>query len=47
MRAGAKDEDVLNTFRAAVNSRTKDGFEAEQNRFKNPLVSESMATIGG
>ena len=46
LRSGATDEQVVETLKTALNHRAKDGFEAEQRRFKIP-VSESMATIGG
>lgn len=46
LRSGATDEQLVETLKTALNHRAKDGFEAEQNRFKIP-VSESMATIGG
>ncbi|MFK7949338.1 MAG: GTP 3',8-cyclase MoaA [Saprospiraceae bacterium] len=46
LRSGATDEQLVETLKTALNHRAKDGFEAEQQRFKIP-VSESMATIGG
>lgn len=46
LRSGATDEQLVETLKTALNHRAKDGFEAEQHRFKVP-VSESMATIGG
>jgi cyclic pyranopterin phosphate synthase len=47
MRSGASDEEVKSAIIDAVNHRDKDGFEAEQNRFKGLPISESMSTIGG
>jgi len=47
IRNGATNEQLKQTFLDALGNRAKDGFEAEQNRFKNGLISESMATIGG
>lgn len=47
MRAGATDEQLRDTFLAALGARAKDGWEAEQRRGFNLPVSESMATIGG
>ena len=46
IRSGAIDEQLVETLKTALNHRAKNGFEAEQRRFKIP-VSESMATIGG
>ena len=45
LRSGATDEQLVETLKTALSHRAKDGFEAEQHRFKVP--SESMATIGG
>lgn len=47
MRSGASDEQIKATFLEALGNRAKNGFEAEQKRFQNLPVSESMATIGG
>lgn len=47
MRSGASDEEVLKALSHALNSRAKNGFEAEQRRKEGKPVSESMATIGG
>jgi len=47
IRAGANDEQLLQTMKEAIGNRHKDGFEAEKNRNNSSLVSESMATIGG
>ncbi len=47
IRAGATDAQLLETLKEAVGQKAKDGFEAEKNRLLNPIVSESMATIGG
>ena len=47
IRAGATDAQLLATLKEAVGHKAKDGFEAEKNRLLNPIVSESMATIGG
>jgi len=47
IRSGAKDADLETAFLQALSHRAKDGFEAEQRRFLNGPVSESMATIGG
>ncbi len=46
LRNGATDEQISVAIAEAVSHKTKDGFEAEKNRF-GPKVSESMATIGG
>ena len=46
LRAGATDEQLAETLKSALSHRAKDGFEAEQRRFQDP-ISESMATIGG
>lgn len=45
IRAGASDEDLLIAVQSAVQSKAKDGFEAEA--LRKGGVSESMATIGG
>ncbi len=47
MRAGASDAEIVAAVQEACAHRSKDGFEAEAKRKFNPLVSESMATIGG
>ncbi len=47
MRNGASDVEIAQTIQLAVSHKLKNGFEAEQARSRNPLVSESMATIGG
>jgi len=47
MRAGATDEQLLTSIKEAIGHKAKDGFEAEQQRKKNPNISESMASIGG
>lgn len=47
MRAGATNEQLKTTFLDALGNRAKDGFEAEQQRFKHLPITESMATIGG
>jgi len=47
IRSGATDEQIKATFLEALGNRAKNGFEAEQKRFQNSPVTESMATIGG
>lgn len=47
IRNGASDQDVSFALINALSHRAKDGVEAEQGRFKNLPISESMATIGG
>lgn len=47
MRAGASDAQIQATFLDALGNRAKDGFEAEQNRHFDPLITESMSSIGG
>jgi molybdenum cofactor biosynthesis protein A len=46
LRARATDDDLRIAFLQALSHRAKDGHEAEQNRFWQP-VGESMTTIGG
>ena len=46
LRSGATDEQLRDTFLAALGTRAKDGYEAEQRR-KGKEIQESMATIGG
>lgn len=47
LRSGVSDEELDQTFRKIFNNRPKDGFEAEEKRFQQIPVSESMSTIGG
>ena len=47
MRAGATDEQLIDTFLGALGNRAKDGWEAERNRNFGLPVTESMSTIGG
>jgi molybdenum cofactor biosynthesis protein A len=47
MRADASDEQLKEIFIQAINNRAKNGFEAEKKRMFAPIISESMATIGG
>ncbi|MEM7103002.1 MAG: GTP 3',8-cyclase MoaA [Bacteroidota bacterium] len=47
LRAGATDKELETAFLDALNTRAKNGFEAEQNRQFGAPASESMATIGG
>jgi cyclic pyranopterin phosphate synthase len=47
LRDGASDGQLEDAFRSAFCSRTKDGFEAEEQRLSHGPVSESMSTIGG
>ena len=47
IRAGATDQQLKTTFLEALGNRTKDGFEAEQNRNSGRTISESMSSIGG
>ena len=47
LRAGATDEQLRDTFLAALSHRAKDGWEAERQRSFGLPVQESMATIGG
>ena len=46
IRQGASDDQLREMIINAVNSRARDGFEAEGNR-GNQVISESMSTIGG
>ena len=45
LRNGASDKDLKNMFISTVQSKPKNGFEAEKGR--NQAVSESMSSIGG
>ena len=47
LRASKDDSVIAETLIKALNSRAKDGFEAESNRKNHAPVSESMSTIGG
>jgi len=47
MRQGATDKELILALTSALSHKAKDGFEAERNRGKHNLVTESMATIGG
>jgi molybdenum cofactor biosynthesis protein A len=47
MRADASDEQLKEIFIQAINNRAKNGFDAEKKRMFAPIISESMATIGG
>lgn len=47
MRLGMKDDELVQTLRAAFNTREIDGWQAEKKRTENTNVHESMATIGG
>jgi molybdenum cofactor biosynthesis protein A len=47
MRENASDEQLKEIFMQAINNRAKNGFEAEKRRMFAPIISESMATIGG
>ena len=47
LRSGATDKELVSQLQSVLQKRTKDGFEAEQSRYLNMPVSESMATIGG
>jgi cyclic pyranopterin phosphate synthase len=47
MRTGCTDAQLLASVAGAIQHRTKDGWEAEQNRMKNNPIHESMAAIGG
>ena len=46
MRAGATDDQVVDTVIQAIGNRAKDGWEAERSSRTLP-ISESMSTIGG
>lgn len=46
LRNEATDAQLRDAFLSALGSRAKNGFEAEQRRWENP-VGESMSTIGG
>ena len=46
LRIGLSDDEIYTKIKSALNTRPKDGFEAEKLRLENP-VHESMATIGG
>jgi molybdenum cofactor biosynthesis protein A len=47
LRASKDDSLIVETLLKALNSRAKDGFEAEAKRKNHTPVSESMSTIGG
>jgi cyclic pyranopterin phosphate synthase len=47
LRDGASDGQLQEAFRSAFRNRSKDGFEAEEQRLSHGPVSESMSTIGG
>jgi cyclic pyranopterin phosphate synthase len=47
LRSGANDEAIGAALLRAVNSRAKNGFEAEKNSAAENTVHESMAEIGG
>jgi len=47
LRNGATDSEVEKQLLNSLNSRAKDGWEAEQKRFDIGLYHESMAAIGG
>ncbi len=47
IRSGKNDEEIKLALLKAFNSRTLDGFEAEEKRKDNNPVHESMSTIGG
>jgi cyclic pyranopterin phosphate synthase len=47
LRASNDDSVIVETLINALNSRAKDGFEAEAKRKNHAPVSESMSTIGG
>jgi len=47
LRAGPDDELLKEKLLMALNSRAKDGLEAEERRKNHSPVSESMSTIGG
>lgn len=47
VRDGATDAELAAHLKKVLNSREKDGFEAEKARSASLPVSESMATIGG
>lgn len=47
LRNGATDDEVVTQLLNSLNTRAKDGWEAEQKRFDTGLFHESMAAIGG
>jgi cyclic pyranopterin phosphate synthase len=47
LRSGAGDEEIKAHLLKAFYSRSKDGFEAEEQRRNRTPVMESMSTIGG
>ena len=47
LRASTDDSLIVENLTSALNSRSKDGFEAEAKRKNHTPVSESMSTIGG
>lgn len=47
LRASNDDSVIVENLTSALNSRFRDGFEAEANRKNHTPVSESMSTIGG
>jgi cyclic pyranopterin phosphate synthase len=47
IRSGLNDGDITGTLVAAIQHRSKDGWEAEKMRNEHMPVHESMATIGG
>jgi len=47
LRTSKDDSVIVGNLTKALNSRAKDGFEAEATRKNHTPVSESMSTIGG
>jgi cyclic pyranopterin phosphate synthase len=47
LRSGKTDAELREILIATVQKRVKNGFEAEKNRTLNPVISDSMASIGG
>ncbi|MBS1690322.1 MAG: cyclic pyranopterin phosphate synthase MoaA, partial [Bacteroidetes bacterium] len=47
LRNGAADDEVVTQLLNSLNTRAKDGWEAEQKRLNTGLLHESMAAIGG
>jgi cyclic pyranopterin phosphate synthase len=47
MRTSKDDSVIIENLTRALNSRARDGFEAEAKRKNHTPVSESMSTIGG
>jgi cyclic pyranopterin phosphate synthase len=47
MRSGYSDDQIEETLRSTISHRYKNGWEAERFGEGDPLIHQSMATIGG